>query len=102
MEISNLAALIHKRSFFHHLCSDSGVQITDFGKSWRDGRAFNYMLSDLLPGVVDVDALAYNSARTNLENAFSTAETHLGIPRLLDPEGLLYTTILVYAAQNEK
>lgn len=28
-----------------------------------------------------------NTNRVNLEHAFTTAEQHLGIPRLLDPEG---------------
>ena len=27
-------------------------------------------------------------ASVNIENAFSTAENHLGIARLLDPEGM--------------
>ena len=70
--------------------SNSDVQITDFGKSWRSGLAFNYMIHKYRPDLVDIDSLAQNSARTNLENAFSTAETHLGIPRLLDPEGSQY------------
>ena len=59
----------------------------DFGPSWRDGVAFNALIHGLRPELVDMSLLSENSSRTNLENAFSKAEEHLGIPRLLDVEG---------------
>ena len=59
----------------------------DFGRSWRDGVAFNAMIHSLKPELVDLTQVVRNAPRVNLENAFSTAEAHLGIPRLLDPEG---------------
>ncbi|KAL3874933.1 hypothetical protein ACJMK2_037885 [Sinanodonta woodiana] len=63
-----------------------GIEINDFGKSWRDGLAFSAMVHTIRPDLVDMDKIRKQSARVNLENAFSTAEKHLGIARLLDPE----------------
>jgi nesprin-1 len=65
----------------------SGVEVRDFGPSWRDGVAFNALIHGLRPELVDMDALSRNTSRVNLENAFTAAEKHLGIPRLLDVEG---------------
>ena len=63
------------------------VRIKDFGKSWKDGVAFNAMIHNLRPDLVDMEIVQQQQPRVNLEHAFSTAETHLGIARLLDPEG---------------
>jgi len=78
--------------FSHHAflsCRRYGIEIRDFGKSWRDGVAFTAMVHTIRPDLVDVEQAKKQSARLNLENAFSTAENHLGIPRLIDPEGML-------------
>ena len=64
-----------------------GVQVNDFGKSWRNGVAFNAIIHNIRPELVDMKQVPKNPNRVNLEHAFSTAETHLGIARLLDPEG---------------
>ena len=64
-----------------------GIEVKDFGRSWRDGYAFNAMIHNIRPDLVDMGELPRNPNHVNLENAFSTAETHLGIPRLLDAEG---------------
>lgn len=69
-------------------CRKYGIEITNFGKSWRDGLAFNAMVHTINPDLVDFDECRKQTARNNLEQAFSVAESHLGIPRLLDPEGL--------------
>ena len=63
------------------------MEVTDFGKSWRDGFAFNAIIHNIRPELVDMERVPHESNSYNLEHAFSTAETHLGIPRLLDPEG---------------
>ncbi|VDP87801.1 unnamed protein product [Echinostoma caproni] len=62
------------------------VQVNDFGPSWRDGIAFSAMVHNIDSRLVKMDELKQRSHRENLEYAFSQAETHLGIPRLLDPE----------------
>ncbi len=59
----------------------------DFGRSWRDGFAFNAIIHNIRPELVDMKKVRQSPARANLEHAFNTAENHLGIPRLLDPEG---------------
>ena len=68
-------------------CRQCGIEVKDFGRSWRNGIAFNAMIYNLNPELVDLAQLPHNPARVNLENAFTTAEVHLGIPRLLDAEG---------------
>ncbi|GFR66525.1 nesprin-1, partial [Elysia marginata] len=81
-----------------------GLQIKDFGKSWKDGVAFNAMIHNIRPDLVDMDQIRRQQARINLEHAFSTAETELGIPRLLDPEDVDVAkpdekSIMTYVAQ---
>ncbi|CAG2199466.1 SYNE1 [Mytilus edulis] len=63
-----------------------GIEVNNFGKSWRDGLAFNAMVHTINPDLVDFDQCRKQDARTNLEQAFSVAESQLGIARLLDPE----------------
>lgn len=46
------------------------------------------MIHNIRPDLVDMDQIRRQQARISLEQAFSTAESHLGIPRLLDPEGI--------------
>lgn len=74
----------------------------DFGRSWRDGVAFNAMIYNLNPELVDLSQLPKNTSRVNLENAFTTAEVHLGIPRLLDPEGNTNCCCSILAAAAAK
>lgn len=70
-----------------------GIEVRDFGPSWRDGHAFNAMIHNIQPDLVDLSALPNNPNRVNLERAFSAAENTLGIPRLLDPEGKTLVTL---------
>lgn len=63
--------------------------MNDFGPSWRDGIAFNAMVHNIDSRLVRMEDVKQRSHRENLEYAFTQAETHLGIPRLLDPEGEL-------------
>uniref|UniRef100_A0A2C9KCB0 Calponin-homology (CH) domain-containing protein n=1 Tax=Biomphalaria glabrata TaxID=6526 RepID=A0A2C9KCB0_BIOGL len=81
-----------------------GIPVKDFGKSWINGVAFNAMIHNIRPDLVDMDQIRRQQARINLEHAFSTAETHLGIPRLLDPEDVDVPkpdekSIMTYVAQ---
>ncbi|VDP49362.1 unnamed protein product [Schistosoma curassoni] len=63
------------------------VQIRDFGPSWRDGIAFNAMVHNIDSSLIEMDKVKTRTSKENLEHAFTQAEKHLGIPRLLDPEG---------------
>lgn len=64
-----------------------GIEIKDFGQSWRSGVAFHSVIHAIRPDLVDMEKVRGRSNRENLEEAFAIAEAELGIPRLLDPEG---------------
>lgn len=64
-----------------------GIEVRDFGPSWRDGVAFQSVVHAIRPDLVDMEVVRRRSNRENLEDAFALAENELGIPRLLDPEG---------------
>ncbi|XP_064624000.1 muscle-specific protein 300 kDa-like isoform X3 [Lineus longissimus] len=85
----------------------SGIPVKDFGKSWRDGIAFNALVHGVRPDIIDLDDLEGKTNREKLENAFSKAEAHLGIPRLLDAEDVDVEkpdekSIMTYVAQFMK
>uniref|UniRef100_A0A7N9D3Q7 Calponin-homology (CH) domain-containing protein n=1 Tax=Macaca fascicularis TaxID=9541 RepID=A0A7N9D3Q7_MACFA len=63
------------------------VNIQNFTTSWRDGLAFNALIHRHRPDLVDFSKLTKSNANYNLQRAFRTAEQHLGLARLLDPEG---------------
>ena len=70
------------------LCRHLGIEVKDFGPSWRTGMAFFAVIHALRPSLVDLDRIQRRPNRDNLREAFSLAETKLGIPQLLDPEGI--------------
>lgn len=65
----------------------SGVEVRDFTTSWSDGLALNALLHRWRPQLFDYAAVLQRAPAARLEHAFALAYTHLGIPRLLDPEG---------------
>ena len=67
-----------------------GIHVNDFGPSWRDGMAFLAIVSRLKPSSVDLDAARNMSNRQRLDTAFNVAERELGIPKLIDSEGLRF------------
>lgn len=51
---------------------------------------FSFLFSPhslLRPDLIDFDKLKKSNAHYNLQNAFNLAEQHLGLTKLLDPEG---------------
>ena len=64
-----------------------GIEVKDFGPSWRSGVAFHAVVHAIRPDLVDMELVRRRSNRDNLEEAFSLAENQLGIPRLLEPAG---------------
>uniref|UniRef100_A0A0P4VYS0 Uncharacterized protein n=1 Tax=Scylla olivacea TaxID=85551 RepID=A0A0P4VYS0_SCYOL len=63
-----------------------GVQIEDFSRSWRDGLGFNALIHAHRPDIIDYSSLIQKNHIDNLNNAFTVAETHLGIASILDAE----------------
>ncbi|CAG13184.1 unnamed protein product, partial [Tetraodon nigroviridis] len=81
-----------------------GLEVKDFGPSWRDGVAFQAVVHAIRPDLVDMNVVRRRSNRENLEDAFALAENELGIPRLLDPEDVDVDkpdekSIMTYVAQ---
>ncbi len=64
-----------------------GVEIHDFGKSWRSGLAFLALVKFFNPQFVDMRKALSSEPRLNMETAFTAANEWLGIPPLLDPDG---------------
>uniref|UniRef100_A0A8C8SH52 Calponin-homology (CH) domain-containing protein n=1 Tax=Pelusios castaneus TaxID=367368 RepID=A0A8C8SH52_9SAUR len=81
-----------------------GIEIKDFGRSWRNGVAFHSVIHAIRPELVDMEKVKGRSNRENLNEAFTVAEIELGIPRLLDPEDVDVDkpdekSIMTYVAQ---
>ncbi|KAM8807965.1 calmin [Eudromia elegans] len=81
-----------------------GVAVQDFASSWRSGLAFLAVIKAIDSTLVDMKHALEKSARENLEDAFSTAQNKLGVPRLLEPEDIMVESpdeqsIVTYVAQ---
>nr|XP_028572654.1 calmin isoform X2 [Podarcis muralis] len=81
-----------------------GVAVQDFTSSWRSGLAFLAVIKAIDSSLVDMKQALEKSPRENLEDAFTTAHNHLGIPRLLEPEDIMVESpddqsIVTYVAQ---
>lgn len=81
-----------------------GIQVKDFGASWRDGVAFLAIIDAIKANLVNLAELRAATNRIRLETAFQVAETELGIARLLDPEDVDVPqpdekSIMTYVAQ---
>ncbi len=63
-----------------------GVHVQNFTKSWSDGRAFVALLHAHFPDEIDGpdECSAVGGPGHAVEQAFSVAESKLGVPRLLD------------------
>jgi len=66
-----------------------GVNITTWGKSFRDGLAFCALINKHDPKALVYDGLDPSDALANLDKAFTVAEQTFGVPRLLEPTELV-------------
>jgi len=67
----------------------TGITVKDFWESFKDGIAFCAIVDNLCPeSKIDVESLSPDNAESNLNLAFSTAESQLGIPPLLQAADL--------------
>lgn len=72
--------------FFCHL-RRFGVEVFDFGMSWRSGLAFLAMIKFINPDLVDLRDGFSREPRDNIQLAFTIAHQSLDVPPLLEPEG---------------
>lgn len=66
--------------------SNLGIEVKDFGASWRDGLAFMGLINAIDENLIDIENYRNASNKSRLHTSFNVAETELGIPRLLDPD----------------
>jgi hypothetical protein len=66
-----------------------GVNITNFKESFSDGLAFSALINKYNDKLLDYKGLKKDNREENLENAFSVAESSMGIPKLLEAADLM-------------
>uniref|UniRef100_A0A665W212 Calmin n=1 Tax=Echeneis naucrates TaxID=173247 RepID=A0A665W212_ECHNA len=66
--------------------SKFGVEVHDFGKSWRNGMAFLALIKYINPDLVDLRESLSREPRENIQQAFMIANRSLDIIPLLEPE----------------
>lgn len=82
----------------------SGLEVRDFGTSWRDGFAFLSLIDAIKTNVINIAEMKKYNNRYRLDTAFNIAEAELGIARLLDAEDVDVgspdeKSIMTYVAQ---
>ncbi|KAM6915009.1 calmin [Xenentodon cancila] len=80
-------AIMTLLQWVHRCTSKYGVDVHDFGKSWRSGLAFLAMIKSIKPDVVDLRVSLSKEPEENIRQAFMIAHHSLGVPPLLEPEG---------------
>ncbi|XP_056118696.1 calmin [Rhinichthys klamathensis goyatoka] len=91
-------------SWVQNCTAKYGVEIHDFGNSWRSGMAFLALVKFFCPEFVDMRKALSSEPRLNMETAFTAAYEWLGIPPLLDPDDVaVYSpdeqSVITYVAQ---
>ncbi|CAG00126.1 unnamed protein product, partial [Tetraodon nigroviridis] len=66
-----------------------GVEVHDFGRSWRSGLAFLALVKSVNPALVDLSASWSREPGENLQQAFAIARSSLDVAPLLEPDDLL-------------
>ncbi|XP_063809546.1 dystrophin isoform X5 [Pseudophryne corroboree] len=70
-------------------CNYPQVNVINFTSSWSDGLAFNALIHSHRPDLFEWNSvLCQQSAVQRLDHAFNTAQRHLGIANLLDPDDI--------------
>ncbi|KAK9956186.1 hypothetical protein ABG768_013936 [Culter alburnus] len=91
-------------SWVQNCTAKYGVEIHDFGKSWRSGMAFLALVKFFCPEFVDMRKALSSEPRLNMETAFTAAYEWLGISPLLDPDDVAVhspdeQSVITYVAQ---
>ncbi|CAD5224045.1 unnamed protein product [Bursaphelenchus okinawaensis] len=69
------------------------VDIQNFSTSWKDGLAFCALIHRHRPDLLDYPGLNPREHLTNLKTAFDVAEKELDIPKMLEPEVLVNSSV---------
>ncbi|XP_017264546.1 uncharacterized protein zgc:100997 [Kryptolebias marmoratus] len=69
--------------------SKYGVDVDDFGTSWRSGLAFLALIKSINPDLVNLRESLSREPEENVKQAFMLAHHSLGVPPLLEPEDVL-------------
>ncbi|GLD59582.1 uncharacterized protein AKAME5_001157300 [Lates japonicus] len=72
--------------------SKFGVEVHDFGRSWRSGLAFLIIIKSINPDLVDLRESLSREPRENIQQAFTIAHHNLDIKPLLEPEDVMCTS----------
>ncbi|KAI9517312.1 hypothetical protein NQZ68_008572, partial [Dissostichus eleginoides] len=72
--------------------SKFGVEVHDFGRSWRSGLAFLAMIKSINTALVDLRASLSREPKENIKLAFMIAHHNLDISPLLEPEDVSGTS----------
>ncbi|XP_005449884.1 EH domain-binding protein 1 isoform X1 [Oreochromis niloticus] len=72
--------------------SKYGVDVNDFGKSWRSGLAFLALVKSINPVMVDLRESFHRDPVENIRQAFMIAHHSLDVPPLLEPEDVTCTS----------
>lgn len=67
------------------------VNVQNFHLSFKDGLAFCALIHRHRPDLIDYNKLSKDNPLENLNTAFDVAEKYLDIPRMLDPDGELFS-----------
>lgn len=83
---------------------DFGIEVKDFGQSWRDGYAFMGLINGIDENLINIGDYGSASNKNRLQLSFNVAESKLGIPQLLDPDDVDLPnpderSIMTYVAQ---
>ena len=70
------------------------VNIVNMTTSWRNGMGFCAIIHKFRPELILYNQLDPEDSFGNNELAFTTAEQHLGIPALLDPQDMVECEVL--------
>lgn len=66
--------------------TELGIEVKDFGPSWRDGYAFMGLINAIDDNLIDIENYRNASNKSRLNTSFNVAESELGIPKLIEPQ----------------
>jgi hypothetical protein len=75
------------------VCSQRGVRISDFHRSWQNGLAFCALVDSALPdaSIIGMQSLSPSQPEANLHLSFAVAQRSLGVVPILEPSDLTKT-----------